>query len=141
MLFLIAAAILYTIAITLGAFAARNGNTNLVGGITNLIGAVLPLSVAAVEFSRKPFAHQRLGIIAAIGGGVAIAFFVMVLNKSFTLNKVGIVTPVVFGGSIFLSAIIGYFVFKERTTVFQLVGLALVLVGIICIGYAKATGK
>ena len=141
MLYLIGAAILYTIAVLLGALSARNANTNLAGGITNLVGAVLPLTLAAVEFSRKPFQNQKLGVLAAVAGGVAIALFVIVLNKSFVINKVGIVTPIVFGGSILLSTLAGYLVFKERVTPYQLIGLSLLMAGLAFIAYSKATGK
>lgn len=141
MFYLIGAALLYTIAVLLGATAARNANTNLVGGITNLVGALLPLTVAAIELNRKPFENQRYGVIAAVAGGVAIALFVMLLNKSFVVNKVGIVAPIVFGSSILFTTIAGYAIFKEKVTPYQLVGLVLLLSGLAFIAYAKATGK
>jgi drug/metabolite transporter (DMT)-like permease len=65
----------------------------------------------------------------------------MALNKSFSLNKVGIVTPVVFGGAIFLSTILSYFIFKEKITGIQGLGLAFLAIGFILIIYAKATAS
>ena len=86
-------------------------------------------------------ADGKLGIIYALIGGIAIALFTMALTKSFALNKVAIVSPIVFGGSIFLSAIISFFLFKEKISMYQGIGLAFLGVGILFILYARMTGK
>jgi drug/metabolite transporter (DMT)-like permease len=141
MLYIIIAAVLYTLALMLGAFASRHANTNVVSALTNAVGAIIPMAAVALEWSRKPLHNEKIGLIAAIAGGAVIALFVMVLNKSFATEKVAVVTPIVFGGSIFLTAVLGYVIFKERITTYQSIGLAFLLVGIIFIIYAKATGK
>lgn len=141
MLYIFAALILYTLAILLGAFASRHANTNVVGALTNAVGAIVPIAVVVAEWSRRPLHNEKAGLIAAVAAGAVIGLFVMVLNKSFTTDKVAIVTPIVFGGSIFLTAVLSYFLFKERITTYQGIGLALLAVGLIFITYAKATGK
>ncbi len=77
----------------------------------------------------------------AIIGGILIAFFVMAINKAYVENKVAVVAPIVFGGSIFLSAILSFVFFKEKITSLQGLGLALLGVAILIITYARATGK
>ncbi len=85
--------------------------------------------------------NHKFGVIMAVLGGICIAIFAMALNKSFTLNKVGIVAPVVFGGAILLSTVLSALVFKERITVLEGVGLAVLLVGMAIIVYARAMAK
>ena len=77
----------------------------------------------------------------AILTGVAIALFTMALTRSYSQNKVAIVIPIVFGGAIFLSTIFSYLFFKEKITLFQGIGLILLLIGIIFIIYARVTGR
>ncbi len=141
MIYILLAAVLYTAALLLGAYASRHANTSVVAAITNIISATIPIAAVAYEWSRHPLQNERAGLIAAAFGGVAVAFFVLVLNKSFVVNKVAVVSPIVFGGAIFLSAILGWIIFKERITPYQGVGLILLAIGLGFITYAKATGK
>ncbi len=82
-----------------------------------------------------------MGIIYAVLGGLTVALFVMSLNKAFSVNKVAIVSPIVFGGAILLTTVASYFVFKEKVSLVQGIGLALLLVGLGLVIYARATGK
>lgn len=141
MIYVIAALVLYTVAVLFGAYASRHANTNVVAAITNAVGAIIPIAVVAIEMTRRPLQNEKIGLLAAVAGGVAIAFFVMVLNKAFTLEKVGVVTPIVFGGSILLTAILSYVLFKERITPYQGLGLILLAAGLVFIVYAKVTGR
>ena len=136
-----ASLILYSLAIMLGTLAARHANTNLVAAITNIFAAIIPVAFVLSEFGKKSGNNQRLGLVAAVATGVAIAFFSLALNKSYSLDKVALVVPIVFGGSIFLTAILSYVFFKERITPYQGTGLVLLAVGLMFVGYAKVTGK
>lgn len=141
MIYIILAMVFYAVAIMFGAAASRNANTNLAAAITNLVSAVVPLVVITPLLGKKLFVNQKLGIVFAVFGGVAIAFFVMAINKAYSVNKVGIVAPVVFGGAIFLSTILSYFIFKEKVSALQLVGLILLAVGFGTVIYARAVGR
>ncbi len=141
MFYIIIAMVLYTVALLLAALAARHTDSNLATAITNLISTILPVIVVLPYLNKKMIADGKLGIIYALIGGIAIALFTMALTKSFALNKVAIVSPIVFGGSIFLSAIISFFLFKEKISMYQGIGLAFLGVGILFILYARMTGK
>lgn len=142
MLYIFAALVLYSIAITLGAVAARNANATLAGGITNAVGAILPLATVAVYWlAKRPMAYSAKGLWAAAAGGMVIAGFVIVLNKAFATDKVAVVSPVVFGGAIVLSTLLSMWIFKEKVTPVQTAGLGLVVLGLVLVVYAKATGK
>jgi len=70
-----------------------------------------------------------------------VALFTMALTKSFSVNKVAIVVPIVFGGSIFLSAILSNIFLKEKVTITEGLGLLILGVGLAIITYAKLTTK
>ncbi|OVE78869.1 hypothetical protein BVY01_04280 [bacterium I07] len=71
--------------------------------------------------------------------GIIVSLFVLTLSKSFTQNKIGIITPVIFGGAILFTTILSYFLFKEKITVTEGIGLGLVLAGLAVVIYARAT--
>ncbi|MBI4098309.1 MAG: EamA family transporter, partial [Candidatus Levybacteria bacterium] len=132
MVYIFLALIFYTAVIVIGTIASRNANTNFVAAISNLIAAIIPLAVILPLLNKGLLAHtNKLGIIATILSGIAVALFTMAMVKSYSINKVAIVAPIVFGGSIFLSAILSYFFFKEKITLFQGVGLAFLAIGLI----------
>jgi uncharacterized membrane protein len=141
MLYIILALLFYTAAIMLGTIASRNTNSNLVSAIMNAISAIIPIIVVFPIVNKKLFESGKLGILMAVLSGIAIAFFTLALNKSFQVNKVAIVSPIVFGGAIFLSAILSAIFFKEKVSTFQMFGLAFLGMGLITIIYAAATGK
>ncbi len=123
------------------AYTSRILNTNLAAAISNLVSAILPIIVVIPLLNKNTVHNNKLGIIMAIIGGILIAFFVMAINKAYVENKVAVVAPIVFGGSIFLSAILSFVFFKEKITTLQGLGLALLGVAILIITYARATGK
>lgn len=139
MVYLLLALVFYTAAIMVGTSAARNANTNLVSALGNLVSAILPIAIVIPVLAKKTFHSQKYGLWMAVLGGFLVSIFVLLLNKSFTQNKVGIVVPVVYGGSILLSTILSILIFKEKVTAVEAFGLSFVLVGIVIIIYARAT--
>lgn len=75
----------------------------------------------------------------AAASGILIGIFALMINKSYSVNKVGIVAPIVLGGSIFLSTIASYFIFKEKITLTEAAGLVLLGLGLLVLIYARAT--
>lgn len=141
MIYIFLALVFYTVAILLGAAASRNANTNLVSAIMNTISAVIPVALVASLLSKKFIISQKFGVLMAVAGGVCVALFVMAINKAYSFNKVGIVAPIVFGGAIFLSTILSYFIFKEKVSQLQFIGLIILGVGFGFVIYARATGR
>lgn len=141
MLFIVIAAIFYAIAILFATVASRHLNTNLSAGILNIVSALIPIAVAIPAITRKENTTSKFGWVMAILGGICIALFAMALTKSYSLNKVGIVAPLVFGGSILISTILSVFMLKEKVTFMQGVGLVILTIGLGVVIYARATGK
>ena len=123
MIYILLAMLLYSIATLFAVAATRHANTNLASALINTMSALIPIAVVVPTLSKKAFANQKFGLIMAICSGLLVGLFVMSINKAFAVNKVGIVTPVVFGGAIFMTTILSYFIFKEKISQLQLLGL------------------
>ncbi len=121
--------------------ASHHMNTNVVTAIINTISAVIPFAIVLSMATKKSVQTNKWGVILAIAGGVFIALYGLSITKSFSINKVGIVTPIIYGGTIFLTTILSYFVFKEKISVLQGIGLFILLIGFAVITYARVTGK
>jgi len=141
MIYAILAMLFYSIALLFITAASRHANTNIVTAIVNSFSAAIPIIIATSLVSKKVVTGHKFGLIMAVCGGLAIALFGLALTKAFTQNKVGIVTPIVFGGAIFISTLTSLFIFKEKTSPLQVLGLLLVGVGLITIVYARVTTK
>ncbi len=141
MIYIIIATILYTVALIFITLSARHADTNLATAVTNLVSTVLPVIIVLPYLNKKLVSDGKLGLIYAILGGIAIALYTLALTKSFAMNKVAIVSPIIYGGSIFLTAIISLILFKEKISLFQGIGLSLLGIGILFILYAIVTGK
>lgn len=131
----------YSAAILFAAVASRNANSNVVSAIVNTVSAIIPLGIVLPVLSNKLLHNSKYGIVMAVLAGIAIALFSLALNKSYSTDKVAIITPLVFGGAIFLSSLASFFFFKEKVTPIQTVGLVLLGAGLLFIIYSKATGK
>ena len=141
MIYILLALIAYSAVIMFGSFAARLIDSALAAAIETVISAVLPVLIVIPMLSGKTIQNQKLGIITAVIAGIGIAFFTIILNKAYAANKVAIVAPIVFGGSIFITAILSYFLFKEKISLFQGVGFVILGIGLIFITYARFTGR
>ena len=141
MIYILLALIAYSTVIMFGSFAARLIDSALAAAIETVISAILPVLIVIPMLSGKTIQNQKLGIITAVIAGIGIAFFTIILNKAYAVNKVAIVAPIVFGGSIFITAILSYFFFKEKISFLQGIGLIFLAIGLVFITYARFTGK
>lgn len=138
MIYLLIAIILFTTVSILSAAASRRTDSNLVSLIINVFSILGPAVVLAPAFlTKKSVPANKYAIAMAVMAGLSVGLFAMAINKSYAVNKVGIVTPVIFGGTMLLSTLLSYFIFKETLKGFELIGLGLVLIGIIFIIYAR----
>lgn len=141
MIYIILALFLYTAVTLLGTTASRHANTNLVTVIQTLTSGIITLLIVGPSFDKKTIQTQKFGLLMAVLCGVAIGLFTLALVKSFSENKVGIVAPIVLGGSIFLSTILSYFIFKEKLTPLEVSGLSIMGIGLTLLIYTRATTK
>ncbi len=139
MIYIIAAMVFYTLVILVGAQAARNAETNLVNAIINTVSAIIPIGIFISVINQGFSQSSKYGLIMSVATGVLVALFGLALTKSYSTDKVAIVAPVVFGGAIFLSAILSAVLFKEKISMLQGVGLILMGIGLAFIIYTKST--
>ena len=141
MITIFVALIFYTTALMFIAIASRRLDSSIVTMIGNIISAIIPIGAALPMIERYPVAQNKEGYMYAAIAGACIAIFGIALARSFADSRVAIVNPIVFGGSIFLTAVLSAFIFKERISMFQGIGLACMFVGLSFIVYSKVTGK
>lgn len=138
MIYLILALLLFTALNLVSAAASRNANTNLVSLLTGIGSMVIPFIVVLPSLAKQSFQNQKAGLIMALLTGLLVGLYALAVNKSFTQNKVAIIAPVVFGGAILLTSVMSYFIFKEKISQTEGIGLVLVLIGLAIIIYARA---
>lgn len=112
----------------------------MVAAIVASVSAVIPLIYAIPMVSKKDFSSHT-AVVLSIFSGLCIGLFTITLIKSLSINKVGIVLPIVLGGTLFLSTVLSFVVFKERVSTLQSVGLFLMGCGLVVLIYTRATGK
>jgi drug/metabolite transporter (DMT)-like permease len=139
MIYLLIAMFLFTAASLLGAAASRRFDPSFISAIINIVAVFPPVILSAALFSKKTLDTQKPAIFMAICAGILIGFFAMTIGKSYTVNKVGVVVPVIYGGTILLTTVLSYFIFKESLRPLELSGLFFVLIGISVLIYARAT--
>jgi uncharacterized membrane protein len=117
-------------------FASRAGNhidANLSAIIFNTLGVIVPiLGYIFYRYIRKDPIIQTssLGIIYSILAGVSIGFFSIFLIKAFEKGGVSYVMPLVYGGAIAITAVVGWLIFREPINTLQGIGLVVVVAGI-----------
>ena len=141
-LFAIIALVFYTL---FQVFIGQSGgkiDANLSAFIFNGLGALIPITIYILyKLSRKAniVPSTKIGVIYSILGGIAIAIFSIALVKAFEKGgNISLIIPLVYGGSIVLSALIGSIWYREKIDAWHLLGLVLITLGFIVIVLAKA---
>lgn len=139
MFYILIALFAYSAATLVLTFANRHTSVSIVNLIVNGMSAVIPAILVATQWNNiSKSAGSKQGLIASVVAGILISFFGLALGKAYATTNVAIVVPVVFGGSIVLSAIGSAVFFKEKIEPIQLVGLCLVIIGLGLVVYSRA---
>lgn len=129
------ATVAYAFGTLMIARASLHIDSNLAGTIVNSLAALIPFLVFLVmKVPSTAGTDKAKGVLLAVLGGLGIAVFTIALTKVFSLGgNVSYVTPMVYGGAILISSLVGWLVFKETLSGLQAVGLGLVVIGILLI--------
>jgi multidrug transporter EmrE-like cation transporter len=139
MFYILIALFAYSAATLVLTFANRHTSVSIVNLIVNGMSAVIPAILVATQWNNiSKSAGSKQGLIASVVAGILISFFGLALGKAYATTNVAIVVPVVFGGSIVLSAIGSVVFFKEKIEPIQLIGLCLVVAGLGLVVYSRA---
>jgi bacterial/archaeal transporter family protein len=140
LILIIIATVTYTL---FDVFASRAGNlidSNLSATIFNGIGVIIPLIIYVfykVVNGSKLIATTSSGIIYSILAGVSIAAFSVVLIKIFEKGGLAYVVPLIYGGAIALTALIGWVFYKESISLLQAIGIVTILAGVVIVIVSK----
>jgi uncharacterized membrane protein len=137
MLYIFVALVFYTLGILALTIASRKSDAIMVNAIGNIVASLIPITLMLFKFKVSEIFNNKQGVFFAGLSGLCIAIFGLAIAKAYSANNVGIVVPIVFGGSIFLSTILSYFIFGERVGVVQSVGLGLIFLGLCLVVYTR----
>jgi uncharacterized membrane protein len=137
MFYIFVALVFYTLSILALTAASRKADASIVNTFSNIVTILIPLIVMLLKFKLTEILNDKNAILFAVLSGVCIALFGLAISKAYATNNVGIVAPIVFGGSIFLSTILSYFIFGEKVGNLQTVGLALIFLGLCVVVYTR----
>jgi len=125
-------------------FSAQSGgkiDANLSASIFNGIGFILPIGIYLLYNliqGRETITTTSKGVIFSIIAGISIAIFSIALVKIFEKGgNLSFVVPLVYGGSIILTGIIGYLWLGEKISTQHLIGLIIATIGIMTIALSK----
>jgi uncharacterized membrane protein len=139
-LLILLCAVFYAVFEIFAGLAGGKINDWLAAVLYNGIGTVIPLIVYLSTTAAKGKTTIRGAVYASLAG-VGIMLFSVLLARVF--NKGGnlsYVIPTVYGIAIVLSSMFGYIFLKDKMTTLQALGLGFIVVGVVCIIYAKAKG-
>ena len=107
--------------------------------IVNLLSFLIPAIIAVITKTKLKIAHSpKDGIAVAILAGAGISAYSYLMAKAMSTTNVAIVSPILWGGVIVTSTIGAAVLFHEKINTMQIVGLALVVVGIGLVIVSKA---
>lgn len=140
-IFLIIAIVSYSLTGIFLSRAAGKMDASLVTALSNSVAVALPLVLYFyMKFAGRVESVQTKtsGIIFTILAGAAVAIFGIALTKLFEKGgNLGYVMPAVYGGAIVITTLVGIFFFKEEVSLYSILGVILVALGIGFITFSK----
>ena len=131
------ATIFYSMFVIFAGLSGGKINSWLAVVLYNVTGTLVPLVIYLFTSSKGNKTTLR-GIIYASFAGIGIMIFSIILAKIFHKGgNLGFVIPTIYGSAIVLTTGFGWLFLKEKVTSLQTVGLALVVIGVAVIIFAK----
>jgi len=131
---IVIAALVYTVFAICNARSGGRIDPSMGSFIFNGLGAAVALTVYLVQVyvrDTHPIAAKPAGIVYSVIGGFAIGVFSILFITIYGRGgNLSYVLPVVYGGSIALSATIGFLVFGEPVSAVRVAGVAAIVAGI-----------
>jgi uncharacterized membrane protein len=119
-----------------GIFASQAGgriDAKLSSGILNGIGAILPLAIWQLQRMTRGglIASSPSGVVFSILAGLAVGAFSIVLVTLYARGgELSFVFPVIYGGAIALTAVIGWVALGDAFSWTRLGGVVAIVIGI-----------
>jgi drug/metabolite transporter (DMT)-like permease len=119
-----------------GILASRAGgriDAKLSSGILNGIGAILPLALWQIQRMTRgdPIVSTPSGVVFSVLAGLAVAVFSILLVTLYARGgELSFVFPVIYGGAIAITAIVGWIRLDDAFTWTRFAGVAGIVLGI-----------
>ena len=124
-----------------GLFVAKTAgklDDYLANGVFNGVASLLPMVVFLVFSHKHSQSFTRQGFMYSVVAGVFLTVFSVLVLKVFARGgNLAYVMPVVYGGMIAVSSLLGWLVLKESIAPLQLAGIICILVGVSMVVIAK----
>ena len=128
------ATIFYSVFVIFAGLAGGKINSWLAVVMYNAIATIIPLAIYLFTSAKESKTTLR-GIIYA---GIGVLVFSLLLARIFNRGgNLGFVIPTIYGSAIVLTTGFGWLFLKEKVTGLQTAGLALVVIGVAVIIFAK----
>lgn len=132
------AMVLYALFGVATAQASLKLNSFLVAAISAAMGVAIPLVAYYTVSAKKNLPVSVDGVVLSLVAGALIASFSMLFIYIFSkAENVSFVMPVIFGGTIVVSSLIGIIFFKEQTSLIGAVGLLVITLGVGLVVYSR----
>lgn len=121
-------------------------DSNWVAAIAQGLSVIAPLGLLIItwlkytENGKSVVLWQLGGILWSVAAAILMGVFMIALCKLFEKGgNLAYVIPIIYGGTVALSALAGWLLFKEKISTLQAAGLTLVFAGLGCIIFSKWT--
>ena len=119
-----------------GIFASQAGgkiDAKLSAGILNGLGAILPLAIWQIQRMTRGglLASRPSGLVFSLLAGLAVGVFSILLVTLYGRGgELSFVFPVIYGGAIAITAVVGWVVLGDAFSWSHLGGVAVIVIGI-----------
>jgi drug/metabolite transporter (DMT)-like permease len=140
--YLVAGVVLYTLLITFSSRASGKIDPFWSSTIFGIASTIIPFVLWAItKQSGKPMIQSTsAGVAFSIAAGAAAGIFTACMVKIFEKGAVSYAAPIVYGGAIVATALIGWALFHEKIPPLQALGIVCVVFGIGLVTYSKLSG-
>lgn len=140
LILIIVATVIYSLFNVFVSKASGQINSSISAFIFNGIGALIPLTIYfLLKNSRKAslLPTTKTGVTYSLLAGVTIGIFSIIFIRIFQKGDLTYIVPIISGGTIIMTSLIGIILFKESVSLLQIVGIILATIGIVIIAVAN----
>ena len=140
LILIIVATVIYSLFNVFVSKASGQINSSISAFIFNGIGALIPLTIYfLLKNSRKAslLPTTKTGVTYSLLAGVTIGIFSIIFIRIFQKGDLTYIVPIISGGTIIMTSLIGIILFKKSVSLLQIVGIILATIGIVIIAVAN----
>lgn len=122
-------------------FVSRTGgkiSDFLANGILSTLAGLIPLAIYIFMNRENTLPTTKSGVVYSIIAGLFVGAFTIMLVRLFERGEnLSVISPAVYGGTLVGASIIGWFIFKEPITLYGVLGVLLIAMGVGLVVYSR----